>query len=120
MEGAAEGECCGGLFHDLSAMPRRSAFRQLGKRSGCKCKTYLFLLPREIIRRLDFPVHAAVQVRPAREVGVVHGEGEARVKVEFEVDLAVFARVDGVGVGADACGEFAVEVCPGESVRRYA
>jgi hypothetical protein len=73
-------------------------------------KAHLFLLPREVICRLHSPVDASVQVRPPRVVGLVHGEGKAGVEVEFEVDLAVFARVDGVGAGADACGEFAVEI----------
>jgi hypothetical protein len=72
--------------------------------------SYLVLISREIIRALYYARHTAVEIRPSGVVGRVHGKREAGLVAEFEVDLTVLARIDGVGTRADGGGEFAVEV----------
>jgi hypothetical protein len=71
----------------------------------------LVLFAGEVVRRFDDACHAAVEISPPGIVGRVHAEGESRIVGEFEVDLAVFARIGGVRARADAGGEVAVEVC---------
>lgn len=80
-----------------------------GARDGQR-RTALLRLAGEVVARFYRARHAAVQVGPPGVVGAVHGEGEAAVVGEFEVQLAVFAGVGGIRAGADACGEGGAEV----------
>lgn len=72
--------------------------------------TYLVLLSRKIIRRLDRARHARIQIRPPAILGIQNRKAVSRSELEAEVDLAVFARLGGFGLAADFGGEFAVEV----------
>jgi hypothetical protein len=53
--------------------------------------SYLSCLAREVICRLDRSANARINVHVASIVGLVDSEREARVEVELEVELAVFA-----------------------------